>query len=249
MDLGVHTPPPDNSIAWTVESIAENSALCDIEIMLSEEDKSLKYFGLPLAEMHMEKFIQNCRVDKYILEGEDLSPDKAKLYFEANFSKLNKDQRKVFEYIKNLIEQGNEDGKLIFLDAPSGTGKTFTLNVLVSWIIMKGKEVATSASSGIAATLLYGGRTSHNRFKLPFDPRKDSVCNIKKQSELAAFLSNMALGIIDEGPMLNKLCYEALDRTLKDLAPEKNEEKKFGGKLILVSGDFRQLLTVIERAS
>ena len=249
MDLGVHTPPPDDSRAWTVESVAENSALCDIENMLSEEDKSLKYFGLPLAEFHMEQFIQNCRVDKYISEGEDLSPDKAKLYFEANFSKLNKDQRKVFEYIKNLIEQGNEDGKLIFLDEPGGTGKTFTLNVLVSWIIMKGKEVATSASSGIAATLLYGGRTSHNRFKLPFDPRKDSVCNIKKQSELAVFLSNMALGIIDEGPMLNKLCYEALDRTLKDLAPEKNKEKKFGGKLILVSGDFRQLLPVIERAS
>ena len=109
--------------------------------MLSEEEKSLKYFGLPLAVIHMEQFIQNCRVDKYISEEEDFSPDKAKLYFEANFSKLNKDQRKAFEYIKNLIEQGNEDGKLIFLDAPGGTGKTFTLNALVSWITMKGKEL------------------------------------------------------------------------------------------------------------
>ena len=91
VDLGVHTPPPDDSRAWTVESVAENSALCDIENMLSEEDKSLKYFGLPLAEIHMNHYIWNFRVDKYISEGEDFSPDKAKLYFEANFIKLNKD--------------------------------------------------------------------------------------------------------------------------------------------------------------
>ena len=68
MDLGVHTPSPDNSITWTVESIAEKSALCDIENMLSEEDKSLKYFGLPLAEIHIKQYIQNSRVDKYISE-------------------------------------------------------------------------------------------------------------------------------------------------------------------------------------
>ena len=75
---------------------------------------------------------------------------------------------------------------------------------------MQGKQVATSATSEIAATLLHNWRTAHNRFKLPFDPRKDSVCNVKKQSELATFLSNITLVIIDEDPMLNKLCYEAL---------------------------------------
>jgi len=76
---------------------------------------------------------------------------------------------------------------------------------------MQEKEVATSATSGIAATLLYLGRMTHDRFKIPFHPHKDSVCNVKKQSEIAIFLSNIALGIIDEDPMLNKLCYEALD--------------------------------------
>ena len=92
------------------------------------------------------------------------------------------------------------------MDAPGGTGKTFTLNVIVSWIQMKGKEVATSATSRIAVTLLYLGRTAHNRSKLPFHPHKDSICNVKKQSEVATFLSSIALEIIDEGPILNKLC-------------------------------------------
>ena len=93
---------------------------------------------------------------------------------------------------------------------------------------MKEKEVATSATSGIATTLLYLCRTTHNRFKLPFHPHKDSVCNAKKQSEVATFLSSIALGIIDEGPMLNKLCYESLDRTLKDLVSAEDKQKSFG---------------------
>ena len=114
---------------------------------------------------------------------------------------------------------------------------------------MGGKEVATSATSGIAANLLHLGRTSHNRFKLPINPTKESTCNIPKQSDLAQFLWKMSLGIIDEGLMLTKLCYEALDRTLRGLASPQDQGKKFEGKIILVSGDFRQLLPVIPKAN
>ena len=99
--------------------------------------------------------------------------------------------------------------------------------------------MATSASSGIAATLLHLGRTSHNQSKLPFTPRKDSYCNIKSQFELAKFLQNMKLAIFDEGPMLNKLCFEAFDRSMRDMVQDKQDkDKKFGGKNVLVSGDF-----------
>ena len=66
---------------------------------------------------------------------------------------------------------------------------------------------------------------------------------------MATFLQSMVLGIIDEGPMLNKLLYEALDRTMRDLVVDKDKHKKFGGKLMLISGDFRQLLPVIEKSN
>ena len=49
--------------------------------------------------------------------------------------------------------------------------------------------------------------------------------------------------------MLNKLCYEAPDITLKDLVPAEDKQKRFGGKIILVSGGFRQLLPVMENAN
>ena len=149
----------------------------------------------------------------------------------------------------NLILGKNKDRLLIFLDAPGHTGKTFTLNVLVTWMISVNLKVATSAASGIAATLLFLGQTTHHRFKLPLTPQMDSVCNFKKESETGKFLSEISLGVIDEGPMLNKLYLEALDQSMKDLVPAEDKEKKFGGKIIMVSGDFQQLLPVLEKAS
>ena len=66
-----------------------------------------------------------------------------------------------------------------------------------------------------------------------------SYCNIKSQSELAKFLQNMKLAIFDEGPMLNKLCFEAFDRSMRDMVQDKRDkDSKFGGKTVLVSGDF-----------
>ncbi|KAL7532181.1 hypothetical protein ACHAWF_004040, partial [Thalassiosira exigua] len=98
---------------------------------------------------------------------------------------------------------------------------------------MKDQQVACSATSGIDSALLFLGRTAHNRFKCPIPIPEDSVCNgnVSKRSDLAKFLLDIALGIIDEGPMLDRLCYEALDRTMKDLAGECDQGKKsLGGR-------------------
>ena len=208
-----------NEETWTLEQYAINSALCLLQRLLKDQNKTMDEYGLPLPDMEKEHYVRNCLADQYTYDEDDLLPEQAKAFFEANYPKLNSDQKRVFERIKYLVENRGSDGKLIFLDAPGGTGKTFTLNVLISWMRMEGHEVATSATSGIAATLLYNGRTAHNRFKLPFHPHKESFCSIKKQSDDAKFLRSMGLAIIDEGPMLNKLCYEALHRTLVDLAP------------------------------
>lgn len=53
------------------------------------------------------------------------------------------------------------------------------------------------------------------------------MCSIKKQSEMAEFLAGMSIGIVDEGPMLDRLLYdEAIDNTIKDFVPEEHKEKK-----------------------
>ena len=50
----------------------------------------------------------------------------------------------------------------------------------------------------------------------------------------------------DEAPMAHKYQMEALDRTLRDIT---DIDKPFGGKIMVLSGDFRQCLPVIPNAS
>lgn len=84
---------------------------------------------------------------------------------ETNISKFQPEQRAVFEAAMNSVV--NNASKIFFLDAPGGTGKTFVIRTLLAQI-RKNKQIALAvASSGIAATLLPGGRTAHATFKLP----------------------------------------------------------------------------------
>nr|XP_043618497.1 uncharacterized protein LOC122590227 [Erigeron canadensis] len=64
---------------------------------------------------------------------------------------------------------------------------------------------------------------------------------------LAHLLTETSLIIWDEAPMSDRKCFESLDRTLKDLL--NNTTQPFGGKSILLGGDFRQTLPVKRKAS
>jgi hypothetical protein len=51
--------------------------------------------------------------------------------------------------------------------------------------------------------------------------------------------------------MMHRFCFEALDRTLRDLLSvddASNTSKPFGGVPVLLGGDFRQVLPVIQGA-
>ena len=52
--------------------------------------------------------------------------------------------------------------------------------------------------------------------------------------------------MIDEATMLHRYQLEALDRTLRDLL---EDDRPFGGKTLVLSGDFRQCLPVVPGAS
>lgn len=50
--------------------------------------------------------------------------------------------------------------------------------------------------------------------------------------------------------MLNRFCFEAVDRTLRDIMRienKANKDKPFGGKVVVLGGDFRQILSVIRK--
>ncbi|KAK6786311.1 hypothetical protein RDI58_014836 [Solanum bulbocastanum] len=52
--------------------------------------------------------------------------------------------------------------------------------------------------------------------------------------------------------MMHKHCFEALDKTLRDIIGYKDASKSelpFGGKIIVLGGDFRDILLVIPKGS
>ncbi|GMF51137.1 unnamed protein product [Phytophthora fragariaefolia] len=103
------------------------------------------------------------------------------------------------------------------------------------------------ASSGIAASLLMGGRTAHSTFKIPLKLDEKSVCSIHKQSKWKKLFQEASLIIWDEAPMTHRHAFEAVDRSLRDVL--NNDEDPFGGKTVVLSGDFRQILPVAVRGT
>lgn len=132
--------------------------------------------------------------------------------------------------------------ELIFVYGHGGTGKTFLWTTIISALQASGKIVLAVASSGIASLLLPSGKTAHSRFKIPLEITNDSICHIKKNTQLATLLLETTIVIWDEAPMTNRKCFEALDRTLRDILDQPT--RPFGGKTILLGGDFRQTLPV-----
>lgn len=163
-----------------------------------------------------------------------------------NVPKLNQEQLKVYNEIINSVTFNS--GQLFFLDAPGGTGKTFSINLLLA-TIRSGRNIAIAvASSGIAATLLDGGKTAHSAFKLPLNLNfsETPLCNIPKQSNTAQVLREAKIIVWDECTMAHKKGIDALDRTLQDI---RNCNRLMGGVTVLLAGDFRQTLPVISRGT
>ena len=110
----------------------------------------------------------------------------------------------------------------------------------------------TVASSGVAALLLAGGRTAHSRFKIPILIDQTTLCDIKRGTHLANLIRDTSLIIWDEALMTSRRCFECLDRTLRDLLSCDDPflaNVPFGGIIVVLGGDFRQILPLIEGGS
>ncbi|XP_010494551.1 PREDICTED: ATP-dependent DNA helicase PIF1-like [Camelina sativa] len=69
---------------------------------------------------------------------------------------------------------------------------------------------------------------------------------------LASLVTKADLIIWDEAPMAHRHAFEAVDRTIRDLMALEDDSalnKPFGGKTVLLGGDFRQILPVVPQGS
>ncbi|XP_047129685.2 uncharacterized protein LOC100201102 [Hydra vulgaris] len=218
--------------------IAEQAALRQIESIINQNGKTLADVNLPTLDEFLDYVPQN--------EEEDVQV----LIDEANRVRplLNDNQRQIADAILSaLSEQPNNENKqsrLFFIDGPAGCGKTFTYNYLIAETSSRHIITATAAWTGIAATLLKKGCTLHGLFKLPVPILENSTCNVTPNSIHGKFLRQVSLYLLDEASMIPKHALNAIDKLLQDVC---NNKFPFGGKVILMGGDFRQILPVVKR--
>ncbi|XP_071714826.1 uncharacterized protein [Rutidosis leptorrhynchoides] len=132
--------------------------------------------------------------------------------------------------------------ELIFVYGHGGTGKTFLWKAIITALRARGKIVLAVASSGIASLLFPSGQTAHSRIKLPMVLTDELMCNVKKNTQMAKLLQKTDLIMWDEAPMNNRRCFEALDRSLRDILD--NNDVVFGGMSVILGGDFKQTLPI-----
>ena len=234
-------------------------AMKEVEDVLKDINSrlSLEEFGFTRQEENMPA-LPKIRVESTKSEEEHREE------VEIAVKNFNLNQKKVFNAVVGEILPGVTaddpfapvgEGKRIkpwkscsfFLDAPGGTGKTFTIRTIQSLLQLRDRKVISVATSAVAASLLEKGRTAHSVFKIPIPCHAESTCSISLDSELAAQIREADLIIWDEIIMCARYCIEAVDRTLREIM--RTNGVLFGGKCVLLSGDCRQILPVVPKAS
>jgi hypothetical protein len=148
---------------------------------------------------------------------------------------LNMDQKAAYEKIMSVVH--GDEGGVFFVDGPGGTGKTFLYRALLATIRGQKKIAVATATSGVAASIMPGGRTAHSRFKIPLSIEDGGYCTLTKQSGTAKLLQSASLIIWDEASMTKRQAVEALDNSMRDIMSR--PDLPFGGKTVVFGGDFR----------
>jgi hypothetical protein len=181
---------------------------------------------------------------EYGAPTEAQTPEQLHAFLAEAVPRLNEDQRRIYNTVCAIFEL--EQGRIIMIDAPGGSGKTFLAKVILAMVRATPNATAiASASTGIASLLLPDANTTHKAYGVPLNPDEHSLCAFGRlDSLLRPAVMGANLHLADEYSMINRHVYEAIDRSLHDCFP--NIHAPMAGRLFLLSGDPRQCPPVVE---
>lgn len=130
-------------------------------------------------------------------------------------------------------------GNNVFITGSPGTGKSYLIEQFIKKARRKGRHVAITASSGIAASLI-GGITVQSWSGLGYDENltPERIDKLKANPWLINRLEACDILIIDEISMLSATFFSSLDLLIRSI---REDNESFGGIQVVLSGDFFQL--------
>ncbi len=162
---------------------------------------------------------------------------------------LNQHRRSIYDNVIDVVHDPRPVDKTFFVDGLGRAGKTFLYGCLFSRVRCIGDIALSMASSGIVALLLEGGYTAHSRFKIPVAGFcGSSACYVPLNSPQVGLIRAARLIVWDEAPMAHKHVFEAVNFTLQHVMGAIDltlKDMLFGGKVVVMGGDFRQILPVV----
>uniref|UniRef100_A0A914NGS9 ATP-dependent DNA helicase n=1 Tax=Meloidogyne incognita TaxID=6306 RepID=A0A914NGS9_MELIC len=223
-------------------------ALAIIERYLFANGKQMKDYRLPLPSNSLTDD-PNKAVDEFFFPTH-LNDDDVDETVDTSFekAKLNHEQENFYKLVLDAVMDPNSKNRLFFLSGDGGTGKTFLLNFLLFNLRRLGNKVLATASTGIASTKFYaGGMTLHSAFRLGINHEPDQIPSIPVQSYFGRRIIESNLIIVDEITMLEKTVLENVDKLCRIMVP-KNQHLPFAGKVVIISGDWKQSLPVVKNS-
>lgn len=207
-----------------------------IDSELRLQGKSLSQdFHIPSPIPLEMNLLANVPVDNPLMEA---------IQGQQMFATLTEEQALVVQTVLGGVEDGAEPA-VLFVDGPGGTGKTYLYQTLIA--ILKGRSMPyiAVAPTGIAANLLPGGMTIHAQFKIPVMIDANTTIGVSANSAIGRQLRQARVIIWDEAGNTNCNLLDIVDAGLRNLC---QDQRPFGGKMVLLGGDFRQILPVVKGA-
>jgi hypothetical protein len=153
---------------------------------------------------------------------------------------LNDEQRIIYDKLIESASDPRENTveRAFYIDAPGGTGKTYTLNTIMHVLRGQGHIVLPTALTGMASSLYDGGKTVHSRFGVPVPTTRTSSSKFDlyiHHPQVAELLRRAKIMLIDEGSMGHKYLYRVVDRFLRLVTGQ--TDVLFGGKCVCICGN------------
>lgn len=175
---------------------------------------------------------------------------------DADVDRLTPAQKCHFDTIVNAVVNSNDsalantNNNLYFLDAPAGSGKTFLTKSIIKFLRSHhNKVVLNVVSTGIAASLMEKGFTSHKMFAIPIFQEYSCALQIpvacdpsKSQKKI---LKNADVIFWYKITITSSTVCCAVKSLMKEV---KDSDELFGGCIVVFFGDFRQCLPVVINA-